>query len=754
MAVSGAGVRWFFSGDYEACRAVMPFCMNQVNTVRTVMSYGQVEVWTKSFAIPGGGQGMIHAFHNNTNVYITMTGGGNTYIEITDVYAGLNFFYDPQICFNVEGKEIDCTYDNRCFGSARDGSCIVERLFHKLSTTKTSGYVEEEPLYTIDVEGNKTYPRRAIDAKRAIQTMCPPGDASWHHCYRSWSKTVDDYTATAFLFYDHYLETNLWAVTVDKNGEHLPFKAGKLSYPWWPYIGAVDSVQVGGVDPYNVTPVFKAFDLWKETTTEHGVEVVKYYVSILCDPAQSIDVWCLNYSETTMWLETIGISWINKYIEDNHLYFPYVSDGWETRHIRVIGLVKRTGYWAIINCDYGIPRGGFDPHYVYWENDTESGKIYVSGQNDCGFQFAILNEWSETIDCLPAIYCQECEDIAGDVIFDPNYYIYAVNCYTWDCASDVSDCSEMGNVNILSSSVCDVITINGVTYTMTDYSGYCKSFPKCSWYPEYGAPGAVMICDGTIELSDPPILGYHTSNFSFVENIESGEDCDQNGLELGSYVGRWSWGQNYQCSTAVGNPYSSCGTSWRCHCNGACDPCGRCSSGYHGNHINGYCWRINYDHWIQSVAIDHAAVMPGNKIIGHYSGSALEGEKAVCDGVIEADTVRTVDFGNDFPDGDDVSFVQGQWPYYPSYAIVKDAYACTKAIEEERVIKDKFSGNVISDQKFPLKTKETDCHIGLAGKYAYQDNYGNIYSEGNVKIGEGAFFFYQTDSHRRTVKYD
>lgn len=756
MAVSQAGVTWYFRGDVDGCKQAVPYCMEMLRLNRNINDLGEVKVWSKTFNLPGGGVATIRAFDGYSIMMVDVPPEGGLYAEDTDEYRKFIFMYDPVVCFNPDtGTEIECSYDNKCYGPGKNAEkCSVERIFERKEVVKNSSYTEI-PYKIIDVEGNASYPFRAVDGRKALNVLCPAGDASWHHCYRAWSKTVDEYTATCVLFYDQWIGSNMWAIILDKNGEHLPFKAGKLTYDWWPYTGVVDSVQVGGVDPLNVTPVFKAFDLWKESVLVNGKSVMRYYLSVLADPAQHIDVWCLNYSEITMKLETIGISWINDYVEENHLYFPYVSDDWEIRHIRVIGLVKRTGYWAMIDCDYGAPTGASDPYHVYWENDTQSGITTVPDP----FQFAILDEYDESIMYLPRIFHQECEEIDGSVIFDPGYYKYAVNCYTWDCASDASDCSDEGVIGQVEGNGC-TLTHNGVQYNMPAFSGiaYCENYPECGWSGPYGDPGSVMICAGITPMGGPPILGSFAKILSYFETVDDGTDCIQDGLEAGSSITRQGGGQNYVCSngmaSATYNASSSCGWAWRCHCNGACDPCGRCSSGYTGNNVNGGCWRENDDNYIVTTPTIIEAAILHNQILGKYTATSRSGELAVCDGVIQVNTIEDTVFVRDFPDGAAGDFAQGQWPYYPPYAIVKEGYACEEAISSSRYIKQKIDSSVIEGYEFEPDDKEDVCHITTGTMYAYRDNNLKIYSNSGSVIGESTFFFYESDIRTARSTYD
>ena len=762
MAVSRERTHWYFRGDLDKCRDAMPFCLHMAHLNDVVMAYGKVEVWTRHFAIPGDGQGVVHTFNGERYIYIDMPPHAGNYIEVTEEYAGLDFLYDPLVCFREkDNKEIECTYDNKCFGSIRNGSCIVKRAFKKRSVTKQDDYGEEE-FYTTDIEGNKTYVNLEDYAQLGVNTICPPGDATWHHCLKMWSKTVDEYTATCFMWYDHWFEVNMWAVVVDRHGEYLPFRAGKLTYDWWPYPGAFDVVQVGGVDSYNVTPVYKAFDLWKEEKKVKGKTEIKYYLSVLADPSQRIDVWCLNYSDKTMRLETISISWINDFIERYKLYYPYQNDGWEVRHIRVIGLVKRTGYWAVLDCHYGVASGQMQIeealNAVYWENDKQKGRTSVGAAeaSPCGFQMAILNEWTEEIEVVDAISCQKCEPIEGSIIYDLGYYSYAVNCYTWDCASDVSDCggpgSGDGTITVYNSGTCPWV-YGDVELEVPFLHGYCNTYPKCG-YVNYGHPGAYMFCDGTDPINNMPALGAYSTQVSYIEIVDYGTDCSQSGLQKGSLVSRYGNGHSYICSqgsaVAILPPSSDCGNAWRCHCGGDCDPCGRCSPGDHSGYVNGYCFRYTYNNYGDG-SVNGACVLKTG-IYGWYHFSETTGIVSICDKGT-TDTTKVTEHDYDFPNGRAIDFEQSNWPYYPSYAIVKDAYSCKDMISRKVDVKSIATQQIIESTEFIDKDKEEKCHIKL-DKWAVLDNDRKIHSEEDIILGEASAFFYQASAKRRRYQYN
>lgn len=696
MAVSREKTHWYFSGDANKCREAMPFCLHMAHLNDVVMAYGEVGVWTRHFTIPGGGKGIVHTFNGTRSIYIDMPPSTGTYADVVEEYSDLEFLYDPVVCFNpATGREIECNYENKCYGPGKSAArCLVERLFKRRAVTKKSGY-ENEVFYTTDIQGKKTYPNRSKDAKKAIQKICPANDASWHHCYHSWSKTVDNYTATCFLFYDQWLGVNMWAISLDKDGEHLPFQAGKLTYDWWPYPGVVDVVQVGGVDPDNVTPVYKAFDLWKEIKTEHGKEVTKYYLSVLADPSQHIDVWCLNYSDKTMWLETISIAWIGNFIEDNHLHFPYTDDGWETRHIRVIGLVKRTGYWAMIDCDYGAPTGGYDQHRVYWENDKESGSVWVEGQNECGFQFAILDEYDESIVCVPAIYCLD----------EPEYQKPAKYSTMVDCYQTVFNTN---NGETVWTGPCTGNSCGECTYMGHVLKSPCVDIPEA--YPESYTKSA-------------------TSTWK-CEDFNSWYIQTQLGLESGYYTMADAWQAWFNSGVSGG------GCGW--------------DNSYYGGE------KFIWENWMyQRPVVLSAHVIPdqvGMLYRGFYKDGYLEGKYVLDKWITYNDTTVLTTRDTEFEYNED--FGQGQWPYYPSYAIVKNAYACKERIVKDTTIKTDYLDREKTRTIEIYKNKEKDCHIVTGNKFAVRGNDGKLYSESNGVIGSGTFFFYEARKRQRRFVYD
>lgn len=790
MAVSGPKIRIFTNGreQHSAMHdALVPEVFHLVDQIRRDSTLlkpvhgSELGVLSASRAFKDGSNVSVFKYGDWFCCYISVPGGEEYFTEVTEYYVNLSVFYDPVICFDTKtGKAVECSEDNLCVGTTADPEkCIAKRIFRELKVYKNDSgavSVDEVPQTYTNEKGTFYNGYKEADTF-AINRLCSAttktsthGLGNSIHCYQAWSKTLDHVTAVAILFYCRLTEINHWCVLCDVDGKPYIFELGHIKSDWWPTAWYIDLFQVGGVDTYNTTPGYKGFDLWKEKKDIDGAETKEYhyFLSMAADSYNQVDVWDLTATKPTKKWRAFGISSISKFIEDNNLHFPYVSDGWEGRHIRFVGLKKKTFYWAVLDCHYGRASGQMPIESalgkVFWENDKASGEIDFD-TTECGFQFAILDEYAEEIKCVDRISCQKCESSYGDVLFVPNYYAHGFNCYTWDCG-EASDCDTIaGNIAGGIGDMCSLY-YGGAEYKIQNFTGerYCTTYPKCDWDPEYGVPGAVMVCDGTDPMYGPAWLGSFGNVWNYFEISDQKQHCDQTGLEAGEYESRLGSGQNYSCwqdyLTAIGNPPSSPGEAWRCHCNRACGACGRCSCGISTQYIDGYCFRWQWDnYYVAGPTVNEAAVLPDG-IKGSYSGTVLNGELVVCDGDTKVDTRTWTETEGDFPDGNAEDFAQSHWPYYPSYAIAKSTVSCTTPITTEKVKRNSKTGEEVFHEFNKLSGEKlfSKCQLESSGKNwsIVRDNKGLLYDTlGIVKNKYAQFFFIgTTQSLRRYFDYD
>jgi len=417
MTVS-KGMTWVrIHGDENAGRAHLPHAFHQLSLLGDVMGDG-VETYFKTLNFRDGTTVRVWTSHGLNRIDIWASGGVGKYRKIEEEYQTIELYMDPVLYFDSATEERLDSGDQKCRQADEfsENACYSQRLFERLKIYREydSGDTisEEIPFTRYGTDGTLIYDTKNESKNYAVNKVCYPANKTrshgLHHCYKSWSKTLDKYTAHAILYYNSYVRMNMWCIAVDVGKEAYAFQAAStspISYHW-PSSGYLDVVWCSNTDPYNTTATYKCFDLWKEGVVEDsGKTVDHYFVSCIGDPDDYIQVWDLTTGEYQPVTLHTAYDAAKAVWEANPVGSGGI-DGYRSRHIRHIGLVKRTLYWAWQDHYYGAPVGANGT--IRWESDNESGTVDLGG-TECGIQFAILNEFTQEIEWMDDIACQVCD---------------------------------------------------------------------------------------------------------------------------------------------------------------------------------------------------------------------------------------------------------------------------------------------------------------------------------------------------------
>lgn len=394
MTVSAANTHVRYHGDFSQCEKMRPSAFQLAAHVDNMMALGGIDSDARTRRFQDGSKVRVLKGGGFTWIDIYATGGGGVYEVIDETKLVYDLYMDPVLYFDVATEERLDYDDPKCRNADQfsENQCYSQRLFERVEIAREQdgGALVFTPrdFTSYSESGVLTYDTKLFSKNLALNKVCYPANKTrshgLHRCYSSWSKTLDGYTAHAILYYNSYIMMNMWCIAVDFGGKAYPFQAAPtspISYHW-PSSGYLDVVWCSNTDPYNTTPTYKCFDLWKEDVVEDSGETSPhYFVSCIGDPDDYIQVWDLTTGEYSY----IGLHTAYDYALEG---YPGGKDGWRSRHIRHIGLVKRTLYWAQQDHYYGVPAGASGT--IHWENDTQYGEINL-GSTECGIQFAILN---------------------------------------------------------------------------------------------------------------------------------------------------------------------------------------------------------------------------------------------------------------------------------------------------------------------------------------------------------------------------
>lgn len=717
MAVSAPNTHVRYAGNRERCEQLRPWGFHLAGELRTDMGFNDLKYGVRTRRFPNGDSIRVLTDHGITWINIEATGTDGVYEIIEETRMAFDLYIDPVLCFDTAtGEKIDCTADNFCTGSGADtaGVCESKRLFERTvvefdADTGALVFTPRTFSYYAD-DGTVHYDTENFAENMALNTICKAMSQTSTHgsqrCYTSWSKTLDEFTAHAVLYYDASIEMNKWAVVYDKSnvGQDFRMTPGGTGYAQWPVDGYLDVIWCSNTDFYNTTAGYKAFDLWKEDVLEDSGETSSHvFLSITGDTYDRIHVFDLS----AISYEAIDLAWRTEYETDNGRAYPAFPEGWKDRHIRLIGLVKRTAYWSIQDHRYGVPIGCSNT--IYWESDTEQGSVALDGCSACGAQFAILNEFTQEIEFMNRIACQICDweddEIAGPEL-DYCESLYVVNGVT------------------LSRTACEGVA--GYTCTMTDdCSGKNYSF--------------TLIGDsGWIERGNTWNLSYW-----HWDCLTSRYVCEQTGLQAGFKVNSFRSRDCWYISNIAGGTGEYCATT--IFAAALSEPSQGC----------GWCDVVTYDSYSVSNRVLSGHVLPEG--LGYkYAMVEANGEIATCSG---KGYNRYTEETNEYESAlFDENYAQSVWPYYPPYAILVSGTACSKAIKTDKRKFTKTGDKFIDGISLGLSEAfmdgncrfDTDPYFIVKGNdNTLYDNKGNEFNrtfEGVTDVG----FFFLSQSTKKT----
>ena len=733
MAVSRPKTHVYYLGNKEQCEKQRPRGFELARRMRQELEmndYLTMHIAARTTELPNGDSFRILICHDMTWIYILSPEVTGRYEVVEEEWKAFDLYVDPVVCFSTEtGEKIECSTDNKCTGSGADtaGLCESKRLFErtKIELDGETGDMVFTPreFSSFGEDGTQYFDTENFAARMALNTLCEAMSKTSTHgtqrCYSSWSKTLDEYTAHAVLYYDANVEMNKWAVVYDKAGVGQQFKMvpGGTGFIQWPADGYLDVIWCSNMDPYNTTAGYKAFDLWKEDVVEDSGETVGHvFLSITGDTYDRIHVFDL----TATSYEAIDLEWRTEYETDNGYAYPAFPEGWKDRHIRLIGLVKRTAYWSIQDHYYGVPIGCSDT--VYWENATEQGSVPLEGCSECGAQFAILNEFTQEIEWMDRIACQVCgweDDATAGPFLHYSKSRRIVNGVTRDCGATTGERGPETSV----SSVC-----KGESNPYTIWGDIGDPFDNC--------------------------INTWNDNYFHWDCLTSRYVCEQTGMQSGEKENygrsRICWSYTIQCNNIGGTSIL----------NGAASGCMIGSYPPPDEQGCGACGVVTYDNYVILDDVLSAHIIPDG--LGYkYEFTAGDGEVATeCDDddystYAETETeVESALF--------DENFAQPAWPYYPPYAILVAGTSCNKVIKTD---KRKFSrrGDRFIDgisMKLSEAFMDANCRFDMDDdKYSIvkgndntlYDNKGNEFNRTFEGTDVGFFFFSQDVKKTRKV---
>lgn len=753
MAVSGINTHVRYHGSREGCERLRPWGFHLAGELARDIdlnfpnSGNDNEAGVRSREFGNGEKIRVLIDHDFTWIDIYSPDGGGAYEVIEETKIVYDLYMDPILYFDTATELRLDGDDEKCRNADEysENECYSQRLFERveIARDKDDGTMVFTPrdFTSYSEAGVLTYDTKLFSKNMALNKVCYPFNRTKshgvYHCYSSWSKTLDQYTAHAILYYNADVGMNMWCVAYDLAGVGQTFRMvpGGTGPSMWPQDGYLDMIWCSNTDVYNTTAGYKAFDLWKEDVLEDSGETVPHvFLSIAGDAQYRIHVFDL----TATSYQAIDLEWPGEYEIANGYNWPYYPEGWKDRHIRLIGLVKRTAYFAVQDHYYGVPVGASGT--IYWENDTAQGSTNLGG-TDCGIQFAILNEFDQSIEWMDDIACQVCEAVDGGAEVELNFYT-KVQEYTSGGIAEWS-CSSLDDATFDQNAGCDILFKGEHYYPWTPSNGLCPNNCRMRCYDEpCEAPGS-----GT------------PTTFSYFEDILSGTKCTQSGLESGEDYLRSSSGDVVtDCWSGTGNPRSDT-YSWWCTCNGVLE--NLCHTPYGGPNFTFSGTREDFSHWITSSTITGGHVLPYDlgvayeytEVNGSRVNDTVSGE--LYDDVVATDGDGT--FGNYT-----ALYSQPAWPFYPQYAIMVSGEVCNKPILTEKKKYTKPGDKFIDGLRIkPTETFMDDyCRLSLSGdNYSIvldnngtlHDNMGNTFNRAFEETEVGLFFLEQRRVKTRRI---
>jgi hypothetical protein len=747
VAVSQPNVRVYLKGHHDSAVARIQEGFRQLALLDDAMAFNEkltghkLQIDTRTSYYDNGDMIRCHRCFGHGYVYIHTAGGDESYyVLIEELKASLHLYVDPIVCKSITtGETIDCTAENKCTGAGAEfGDCEATRMFRRVQIERVAGtlsFTEKEFSY-YDSAGVLRYDTEDISPSEALNGVCKSlSKTSTHgafHCYTSWSKTLDQYIAHAILYYDDMMEMNFWCVAVDFNGKQYGFKSGSQTYYSWPPGGYRDVFWVTNTDPYNTTPGYKAFDLWKEEVREDNGDYVDHcFLSMTADTYDRVFVWDLTLNE----YEYFDLTWRQEFAQENGYYWPHFPDDWIDKHIRLIGLAKRTAYWAVQQHDFSIPVGQPNAEddaigRVYWQDDEDQGSA-ATGTSECGFEFAIFNEFTRVIEWMDSIACYEdCEFVEGG--------FSGPHCYGTE---------HTLNINGVQRGSYFVSGDEGVAGYVCPRSSSCAG--EVYYFSIYGCP-LQFVGDNSVRYCPPEdswCCG-HTSNFTYWYWDCNSEvyECIVSGLHSGSYVRKR---RTRTCKYVSNN------------CNAYLDP--YCvTTNDSGVTSCGYCTHEYYTSYALSGRIDRVSILPSG-IGSTFSGAEANGEIAICDNPYGDHNTYTETDYDDLYGAYNSQYGNSAWPFYPPFAIVVEAQACDEIIERTETKYRKRDNQYVSTSTVQLSDDEIIAKCAVGGDHfpyvILRNNDGDLIdSYGNYVNPEPSdfpdFFFLVQDVERTFLRED